>query len=81
MVYKWGYSLDEIIDLYMDKELDYAKKRTNDYKFVVSVAKGVMGIKDEPDKITKQEFDDIPDEKKLAMQKMLGGDYGNVVNN
>lgn len=78
--YKWMYSLNELVDLYVYKSKKYASKIRQHYTFLIDLAKAVHGGGDDSaGQISKEDIEPISDEKKAAMAKMLGRDYDRIM--
>lgn len=80
LFYKWGYSLDSLIDLYTYKTKKYVYTTTQHYSFLLELAKAIHGGGNDGEvgQVTKKDLKDLPDDKKEAMMKMLGSDYGKI---
>lgn len=81
-LYKWGYSWEEILALYKVKVAEYVDRRSQDYEFLVKLAKAALGGKDDNQVGLDtgdglEERDASQDE---ALKAMLGDDYDRVVN-
>lgn len=83
LYYKWGYSLEELKDMYAAKSREYSYKKKLDYKFLIDLTKAALGG-------GGKSSDDVPlddgtgiaertEEQDSAMREMLGDDYSRVV--
>ena len=80
LVFKWSYSIDELISLYTYKTKKYVYTTTQHYSFLLELAKAIHGGGKDGNvgQVSNDDIKDLPDEKKQKLQQMLGSDYGKI---
>jgi hypothetical protein len=78
LYYIWGYSWNEILSYYKQKNKEYVDKRKVDFDFMIQLAKAALGSGSGEDGYTLdtgEGIEDMTDEQEAELRLALGDDF------